>query len=247
MRLLALIGMVFAASSSLAENNPPRPFQEKGAEPIPLPFTVVTPQQRTDEIETWAKEHEQSEGEFLEQFSYLRFFWPDGVKEFTALARYSLLVLTVETQKSEDLPLKRVYLRTQDREIPLSKISSWRMNVDQKLIAYKRYGPYREDGFYLFPFSAILRIGQIQADFAADRSNYPVLDFPAYRVPGWLRNIQSPDPVPNALPDPVALERFIRRNTAGFPATDPLPAAAVPKPQGSEPKAPGALRELFKN
>jgi hypothetical protein len=99
----------------------------------------------------------------------------------------------------------------------------------------------------LFPFSALLRTGQFQADFAANRSSLPVLELPALGVlPDWLRNSQSPDPLPNAQPDPKALERFIKRNTSGFPVLDLSPAASVPKPQGDEPKTPGSLKELFK-
>jgi hypothetical protein len=237
-QLIAFIGLAFAASVAGADNTPPSPFQEKGAEPVPLPFAIVTPQQRTEELESWAKKWEQAGVEFSPQYSLVRFFWPADLKEFKALAAYSLLILTVHTHKSEELPLKRVYVRTLDREIPLIKLSSWRMGVDPKLLAYRIYGPYREDGFYLFPLSASLRVGQIQADFAVNRSSKPVLDLPAYEVPGWLKKMQSPDPKPNALPEPAALERLIRRNTAGYPPIDWMPGNAMPKPQGvvSEPK-----------
>jgi hypothetical protein len=82
------------------------------------------------------------------------------------------------TQSADELPVKRVYLRMPDREIPILKLASWRRNVDQTLVTYKMYGPYREDGFYLFPYSAYLRIAQIQMDFA-NRSGLPVLEFPS--------------------------------------------------------------------
>jgi hypothetical protein len=220
LRILALIVAFAAASAAGAQDNQrrpdqPPPFKEKGGDPIPLPATVVTPQQRTEEIEKWAREHQQPEQP--QQFSYVRFFWPADAKELAALAGYSLMVLTVQTHKSEELPLSRVYLRTATQLTPLLKIASWRMDVDPRLLAYTRYGPYREDGFYLFPFSAIVRSGQIQADFAMNRTAYPVLDFPAYEAPGWLSNVQSPDAAPGARPDPAALARIIRRSTAGFP------------------------------
>jgi hypothetical protein len=246
--LVALIGAVLAASPSLAENNaprPPRPFQEKGGEPTPWegPFLGITPQQRTEEIEKWAREHEQT---VLERCSFVRFFYPADAKEFAVFARYSLLVLTVQAQKPEELPLKRVYLRTPEREIALLKLSSWRTNVDQKLLGYRGCGPYRENGFYLYPFSAIMRVGQIQADFT-HRLSHPVLDLPAYQIPDWLKGIQSPDPEPDAWPDPKALDLFIKRNTPGWPPINTVPEVAVPKPQAGEPKAPSAgLRDLFR-
>ena len=263
MLLVALAGILLAgsASSSLAENTPRqrRPFQEEGAEAIPLRWTVITPKQRTEEIEKWAREHEQTEGELLEQFSYCRIIWPDNPAELAAMGRHSLLILSIETQKREELPLKRVYLRTPEREIPLIKLGTWQWNVDQKLIAYKRYGPYREDGFYLYPTAAMLRPGQFQVDLAMRRMAYPALDFPAPVTPAWLRKLQITDP--DGPPDPKALERFLKKHTADWPPVERVPEAALPKPQtgeprpqagepkpqAGEPKAPSAgLKDLFR-
>jgi hypothetical protein len=251
----ALVVIILAVSvlPSLAENTPRprRPFQEEGAEAIPLRWTVITPKQRTEEIEKWAREHEQTEGGLLERFSYCRIIWPEPA-ELAAMARYSLLILSIETQKPEELPVKRVYLRTPEREIPLIKLGTWRWNLDQKLIAYKRYGPVREDGFYLYPTAAMLRPGQFQVDLPVGRMAYPVLDFPAPATPDWLRKLQITDP--DGPPDPKALERFLKKHTADWPRVEPAPEAAVPKPQAGEPKpqagepkAPSAgLKELFR-
>ena len=261
MRLLVIIGMIAIASSSFAQNNPlrqfennPRPFQETGPNLREGPPGVVTPQRLTDEIEWKArKKREESNGKPLERSSCLFIFDADNAGEFNALARYSLLLLAVLTQNSEELPLKRVYLRTVGQEIPLLKLSSWRVNVDQKLLAYTMFGPYREDGFYLFPTGAMLRTGQLQADFAASRSGLPLLELPSQLVRKWLSNIQNPDPAPDALPNLKALQRLLKRETAGFPVIDSLPQAAMAKkpmpeslPQGGEPKKPPSLKDLFK-
>src|SRR5271165_5868083 len=174
---LAIASMLATVSSSLAQNNvpvrsgnnAPRPFQEKASE-IGEPITVVTsPQSLIAGMEAWARERDKANTGPLERQFYFLISHPHDAAEFAALARYSLLVLTVVTQKPEELPLKRVYLRTADREIPLLRIASWRRNVDQALLTHKTYGAYREDGFYLLPTSAYLRSGQVQADFAADR------------------------------------------------------------------------------
>jgi len=104
MLLVALAGILLAgsASSSLAENTPRqrRPFQEEGAEAIPLRWTVITPKQRTEEIEKWAREHEQTEGELLEQFSYCRIIWPDNPAELAAMGRHSLLILSMRPKSA---------------------------------------------------------------------------------------------------------------------------------------------------
>jgi hypothetical protein len=265
MRFFALISLVVAVSPSLAQNNPvnppdlPRssPFQEKGsgfgkAPPGAGPWT---PQRQTDQIEAKATRHEEYYGypRDLER-SYTFVVWdPVDAAEFSAMARYSLLLLSVFTQKSDELPLKRLYLRTVDREIPLLKVSSWRANVEQALLTHKMFGPYREDGFYLFPTAAYLRVGQIQADFAANRSGLPILEFPIESVPARLKNLQNPDPEPNALPSLKMVQAFIKRKTSGFPIPDSLPFAAYAKeplpkslPQAAASKNLSSLGDLFK-
>src|SRR5262245_38967776 len=187
--LTALLAMAVPASSLLAQNTPRQfnskptsPFQEKGPEDKSFEG-VITPQRITREIEAWAKKEDRP----LERTSNYFIFDPESAAEFTALARYSLLVLSVVTQDASELPLKRVYIRTADKEIPLTKISSWRVSVDQDLLTARIYGQYREDGFYLFPTAAFLRTAQLQVDFAAKRSALPVLELPSDIVPRWLR------------------------------------------------------------
>jgi hypothetical protein len=263
MRLCALISMVVVVSPSLAQNiplNPPElpkssPFQEKGSgfgKPLPGAWT---PQRQAEQIEAKAKQHEEYYGypRELERSYYFVVWDPVDAAEFSAMARYSLMLLSVLTQKSEELPLKRVYLRTVDREIPLVKISSWRATVEQSLLTHKMFGPYREDGFYLFPTAAYLRVGQIRADFALSRSGLPIIEFPTESVPAWLKELQNSDPEPNALPSLKMLQAFIKRKTSGFPIPDSLPFAAyakepIPKslPQAPASKKPSSLGDLFK-
>jgi hypothetical protein len=215
---------------------------------------LVTPERQTGKLEAWAKELEEKQSRPLERQIYYTGLHARDLAEFDALGRYSLLILTVVTQSAGELPVKRVYLRMPDREVPVLKIASWRRNIDQTLATYKMYGPYREDGFYLFPLSAYLRVAQLQADLAANRLSLPVLELPTDVGPDWLKTMQDPDPLPGALPKLRALQDFIRRNTSGFPIPTSLPQVApearrptpVPVPQSDEPTKPTALKDLFK-
>ena len=261
LRLLALAATVAMASPALAQNNPfgqlpgtpPSPFQEKSSPPTPVKLGVTTPQTQINAIEVWAKEREAKQNRPLERERYCIIVDPNR-DEFEALGRYGLLILTLVTQSAEELPIKRVYLRMRDREIPLLKIGSWRRDVDQTLVTYKMFGPYREDGFYLFALSAYLRVAQLQADFAANRYGLPVMELPAQVGPNWLRTLQNPDPLPGALPNLRALQQFLRRTTSGFPIPTSLPQVAPearrPTPEGSpqpdEARKPTALKDLFK-
>ena len=125
----------------------------------------------------------------------------------------------------------------------------WRIDVDQGLLTYGMFGPYREDGLYLLPASAQLRTGQLQADFAINRSAFPVAEFPfpTELLPDWLRKIQNPDPVRGALPKLEALQNFLRKRTADFPIPASLPQTAEPKPSNyPDHSKPRSLHELFR-
>ena len=249
------------ASPMLAQNNPlgqspepPRPFPEKGSAPRSGPPSATTPQHHTDAIETWAKDWQSKQVRPVERQTYYTICLPSDRAEFDALAHYSLLILTVVTQSAEELPLKRVYLRMPDREVPVLKIASWRRSVDQTLATYKMYGPYREDGFYLLPPSAYLRVAQLQADLAANRLSLPVLELPTDVGPDWLKTMQNPDPLPGTLPNLRTLQEFIKRKTSGFPIPTSLPQVVPearrptpePSPQSDEAKKPATLKDLFK-
>jgi hypothetical protein len=225
-----------ASSSSLAQNGAPRPFQEKGSHAQTIKG-LVTAQRIDSEIELRAKKRQEAQGKPLERMSRYYIFYPRDLAEFNALARYSVLLLTVISQQPEELPLKRVYIRTVDQEIPLLRLSSWRSNVDQKLLAREIYGrTYREDGFYLFPTTAVFRIGQVQADFAVNRVAKPVLELPIeHHLHDRVSRFQNVDPRPDVLPHLGTLQALIRRKTSGIPVPVSLPEAAAPGWQGAEP------------
>jgi hypothetical protein len=236
MRLLALAGMVcLASSSSLAQSGAPRPFQEKGSQPQTVKG-LVTAQRIDSEIELRAKKRQEAQSRPLERMSRYYIFYPRDLAEFNALARYSVLLLTVISQQPEELPLKRVYIRTVDQEIPLLQVSSWRSNVDQRLLTRQIYRPHREDGFYLFPTSAVFHIGQVQADFAVNRVAKPVFELPIeHHFHDRVSRFQNLEPRPDALPHLGALQALIRRKTSGIPVPVSLPEAAAPSWQGAEP------------
>jgi hypothetical protein len=180
--LLALVAAVRLVSPVMAQNNPlgqkpSSPFQEKSATAVPRASDPTTPEWLIGRLEVWAKRREAKQAPPIERETYYRFWEPRDRVEFEALGRYALLILTIVTQDTRELPLKRVYLRMPDREIPLIKLSSWRRDVDQTLVTYKMYGPCREDGFYLFPLSAYFRVAQVQGILQRTDPAYRCLNF----------------------------------------------------------------------
>ena len=212
----ATIGLV-AASLAYAQTTP-APDAPDGK----LEAGVVTPERVTQQIEEWAKQRQESGGPSA-RVSHVWIFFAGGPNEFAALGRYSVLLLTVVTQRSEELPLKRVYIRANDQDVPVQKLSSWRGDVDSALLTHKIYGPYREAGFYLLPTGMTLRDGQLLADFAVNRTAMPILQLPNKGTPDQVKRFPNLDPTPRAKPELKVLQALLEKRTSGFPIPRSLP------------------------
>jgi hypothetical protein len=232
MRLLpatafVLIAALFAAHAQTnPPANPPPAAAAKAAPKAPegkRSTGVVTPDRLIGQMENFAKTREDGGRPALPRGTTFFLLYADNASELAALGRYSILVLSVLTQKPEELPLKRVYIRAKDQDIPLTKLSSWRSEVSNKPLVQKMYGSYREDGLYLFPTGMALRDGQLRVDFAANSTGLPLLQLPVKDPPERVKTFQNSDPAPNAKPNLLALQKFLARKTSGFPAIKSLP------------------------
>jgi hypothetical protein len=213
---MALIGSLLILAPAHAQTTPPT----KGPEGKRL-TGKVTPQRVSEQIEEWARKR-QEQGPTARVANFYIFFAANAA-EFAALGRYSVLLLTVITQKSEELPLARVYIRAKEQDVPLQQVSSWRSDVDSALLAHKIYGPYREAGFYLVPTGMTMREGQLLTDFAVNRTGMPILQLPNKGASERLKTFGNLDPAPNAKPTLKALQAVITRSTGGFPVPSSLP------------------------
>ena len=215
---MALIGSLLILVPAHAQTNPPA----KGPEGKRLPGAVITPERVNEQIEERAKKRQESGGPAARVSTFFIFF-AANTTEFAALGRYSVLLLTVITQKSEELPLTRVYIRANQQDVPVQKVSSWRSDVDSALVTHKIYGPYRETGFYLLPTGMTTRDGQLLMDFSADMTGAPIMQLPNKGAPERLKTFGNLDPAPNAKPTLKALQGLITRATSGFPVPTSLP------------------------
>ena len=126
---------------------------------------IVTPDRLNENFENFAKRREAASGPTTRGNTFFLMYANDA-NEFSALARYSVLLLAVLTQKPDELPVKRVYIRANNQDIPLPKLSSWSSKSSEKLLSTRIYGSNREDGFYLFPTAAIFREGQLHVELS---------------------------------------------------------------------------------
>ena len=122
------------------------------------------------------------------------------------------------TQKAEELPVKRIFIRApRGEEIPVPNVLSWRTPVEQGSATAKRFGPYRQDGYYLIPTGALMREGQLIMDLTAGRTEWALVDLPSSVYVSQQGKIFTGDPPPGARPELKTLQDFIRREFPGFP------------------------------
>ena len=208
--LIALMAFAMSASALRAETAAPKsPPPEKR---ITVP---TTPERVIADMEAAVKRRKDQGARPSPRGYNFRGGLPDTAAEFARLGGYSVMLLTMISQKSEELPVKRVYIQAGTSEIAVQKLSSWRSEVDSKLLAYEMYGHYREDGFYLLPVGPMTRDGTLVVDLTADKVRLRILKLPSPAV--MARKFAQPDPVPGAKPDARALRDLIQRKFTGFP------------------------------
>jgi hypothetical protein len=220
MRRLAaviLIGSLASFGSALAETKAP---DAKGPKDVPI-SGEFTPARINADKESDARK-QQAKGPQRRGRSFY-FVWRRMTpEEFEALGRNIVFLIAVWTQKAEELPVKRVFLRTDGNETPIYKVSSWTTPVDANSLAAKIFGTNREDGFYLVPGGAMLRNGQISMDLNAERTNWILVELPSTVAAREPKHFPNLDPVAEAKPNLQALQAFVRRRFPGFPVPQSL-------------------------
>jgi hypothetical protein len=207
--LLALLGLVLAALPAHAPNT-------RGPQSRTLAPGAISPER----VKSGAEEEAGKLQDSFPRYPSFYSFYSNDPKEFAGLAKYAVFLVTVWTQKAEELPVKRLFIRApRGVEIPVLSVSSWRTPVEQGSATAKRYGPYRQDGFYLVPTGPLLREGQIIIDLSAGVNELVLLELPLSRASSQdpKDKILSGDPAPGAKPNLKVLQDFIRRDFPGFP------------------------------
>src|ERR1051326_52640 len=120
---LALIGFLFAAVPAHAFNTKAG-YDQEGAP------GAITPERIKSEAEEAAQKLQDSRPRRYYFYStYAR-----NATEFAALAKYTVYLFMVWTQKAEELPIKRIFIRApRGQEIPALNVMSWRMPADHYL------------------------------------------------------------------------------------------------------------------
>src|SRR5437588_2884056 len=211
--LLALISLLLAALPAQAPNTrEPRSETASG---------VASPERVKSDAEEGARKLQDS----LPRHHTFHAFYTKDRKEFAGLAKYAVFLVTVWTQKAEELPVKRIFIRApRGEEIPVLSVLSWRTPVEQGSATAKRYGAYRQDGYYLVPTGALTREGQLIMDLSAGATEQVLLELPLTSASSQdeKERILSGDPAPGAKPNLKVLQDFIRQDFPCFPVPSAL-------------------------
>jgi hypothetical protein len=209
--LLGLIGVVLASVPAYAPNS-------RGGRDRAITGTI-TPERVNSDAEEEAGKLQES----LPRHRKFYFVFTRDAKEFAGLAKYVVFLFSVWTQKPEELPVKRIFIRAaRGEEIPALRVSSWRTPVNQGSAPYKRWGGYRQDGFYLVPSGALMRDGQLIMDLTNGATEWVMMELPSIRasVQDPKERVLSGDPAPGDKPNVKVLQDFIRHEFPGFPVPD---------------------------
>ena len=207
---VAVLGFAISTTGLRAE-----PAAPKGPPPEKRISVPTTPERVIADIEGAVKRRKDQGARPSPRGYNFRAGLPDNAAEFAKLSGYSVMLLTVISQKTEELPVKRVYIQSGTTQIDVQRLSSWRSEVDSKHLAHEMYGHYREDGFYLLPVGPMTRDGTLVVDLTADKVSFSILKLPSPSV--TQRSFAQPDPSPGAKPDARALRELIQRKFTGFP------------------------------
>lgn len=165
------------------------------------------------------KRFEKSAGDFRTQrpndvatrFVEYDMAFPRRGDEYEGFGHQGVILIGAMSHDADELPIARVYIRLDGREVELKRIMSTQREFDATSDAAQVYGPHRQDAFYLVPIELLQPGAQVLCDFAVHRTGFLIDDHPP-PAPAFARD----DKATGADPTPAALHGFLDREYPGF-------------------------------
>jgi hypothetical protein len=141
--------------------------------------------------------------------------YPRDEKEFDELNGYGFLLVVALAQDEKDLPLKRVFISGEGKEIELKLVKSvLSKNEDAESLTVKTFGSYRMDALYAFPVYLRMRKGDLIVEFGLGGEGLKMAGFDGNKPVG-IKILPDKMPTEQGLPNEVS-EKFIKREYPGF-------------------------------
>jgi hypothetical protein len=188
---------------------PTRTFHD----PVEWNRIPATPGRMTDRLQDAAIRY-QSAGP-IPRVVFFDIGYPFNEQENKALDRHALILVTAVAQDQKELPLGRVYVLVDGREVELKRLrQTLTIETNSSSQISKTFGPYRADELFLLPMYLRLKTGDLMVEFAVKRERMKVGVFGTPVLPevGKL-DFAVPS---GAGPAPDALKAFIKREFPGL-------------------------------
>ena len=141
--------------------------------------------------------------------------YPKDAAEYQKLDGHGLLLLAVLSQTKEELPLRRVYVSVDGKQIDLVKLQMYLSeNPNTSTQAYKTFGKYRMDAIYVFPVYLRYKPAEIYMEWSKDPKAMVVARFDGTTT-SFLESLPGTPPKGKTYP-PAAVNAFMRREYPGY-------------------------------
>lgn len=141
--------------------------------------------------------------------------YPRSEQEYAALGGHAVMLITALAQEREELPLKRVYVLMDGKEIelkPLKLVLSEQSAASS--LSVKTFGAFRMDALYLLPVYLRMKPADLMVDFASNKMGLKVATF-GTPVPEDVTRLAIKEPT-GVSPSDKALDEFIKREFPSF-------------------------------
>jgi hypothetical protein len=141
--------------------------------------------------------------------------YPRDVLEYANLDGHAVVLLTALSQERVELPLRRVYVSVNGKEVELRllKLVLSEQAADGDVTA-RTFGRFRADALYMLPLYLRTRAGDLLADFDRNRTGLKVAAF-GTPLPDEISKLGIKPPT-GVGPFADTLEEFIRREYPSF-------------------------------
>lgn len=141
--------------------------------------------------------------------------YPKDKAEFARLNGYGLLLISTSSQDENELPLKRVYVVENGKEIALKAFNETLIKeTNAKSQIAKTFGLFRADSIFLFPIYLNSPSTELRIDFAKNRDGMRIASFDGI-WPVELSGLNGIKPVESKTID-AHLKLFMKREYPGY-------------------------------
>ncbi len=171
-------------------------------------YISASDKRMNERIEQSAVQYEQYAP--VSRIAFSDFCFGASLDEYAKLNSYGVFMITAQCQEKEEIPFKRVYVKSGGKEYPLQFIFSKPVKVPGGKTETV-FGKYRMNLFYLIPYNYIIMTGEICIDWGTNRVGFPLTKLPEEKPIDYTVHDEMLTPSINRHIDRKFLSLFLKR------------------------------------